>query len=66
MPATNGLQPPLSPAERKVLKSYGDWTSFCQSFGIKPWDPDAAEEGLAILRSFAADDEDGKGAKGKK
>ncbi|BGP18118.1 hypothetical protein JCM10213v2_006169 [Rhodosporidiobolus nylandii] len=59
MPATDALAPPLTPAERDIVKSYGSWTNFCASFGIKPWDADAAAEGKAILRAFVQGDEQG-------
>ncbi|ORY81843.1 hypothetical protein BCR35DRAFT_331596 [Leucosporidium creatinivorum] len=62
MPATNGLAPPLSPAERQIVKSYGDWTQFMQSMGLKAYDLDDIEEAKRILESFVAADE---GAKGK-
>ncbi|CEO58338.1 hypothetical protein PMG11_03068 [Penicillium brasilianum] len=52
---TDCLQPPLSPAERQIVKSYGGWTQFLLSFGLKPWKDDDEEEGMRILRAFAAD-----------
>jgi hypothetical protein len=55
----------MTPAERKVLRSYGDWTNFCHSFGLKPYDLSAQEEGMAMFRSFAADDEREEGGKRK-
>ncbi|GAA6014300.1 hypothetical protein JCM10207_005413 [Rhodosporidiobolus poonsookiae] len=66
MPATNGLQPPLSPAERSIVKSYGDWTTFCHAFGLKPYDMDDNAEAEAIVKAMARDEEGAKGAKGKK
>ncbi|KAJ6084365.1 hypothetical protein N7486_011165 [Penicillium sp. IBT 16267x] len=57
MPATDALQPPLSPAERAIVKSYGGWTQFMHSFGLKPWIEDDAEEGKRILEGFVEDDE---------
>uniref|UniRef100_A0A093V2F4 Uncharacterized protein n=1 Tax=Talaromyces marneffei PM1 TaxID=1077442 RepID=A0A093V2F4_TALMA len=57
MPASDGLQPPLSPAERDVVKSYGGWTRFCASFGLKPWNDEDAEEAMQILRSFTTQEE---------
>ncbi|KAJ5238165.1 hypothetical protein N7489_008256 [Penicillium chrysogenum] len=57
MPATDGLQPPLTPAERAIVKSYGGWTHFMQCFGLKPWERDDAEEGKKILEAFARDAE---------
>ncbi|KAJ5779282.1 hypothetical protein N7457_007002 [Penicillium paradoxum] len=59
MPATDCLQPPLTPAERAIVKSYGGWTYFLRSFGLKPWNTEEAEEGKQILEAFArADDEE--------
>jgi hypothetical protein len=45
-------EPPLSPAERAIVKSYGGWTQFMMSFGLKPWESDDAEEGKRILEGF--------------
>lgn len=45
-------EPPLSPAERAIVKSYGGWTQFMMSFGLKPWESDDAEEGKRILEAF--------------
>lgn len=52
------IEPPLTPAERAIVKSYGGWTSFMQSFGLKPWESDDAEEGKRILEAFVQDEED--------
>ncbi|KAE8151733.1 hypothetical protein BDV25DRAFT_152220 [Aspergillus avenaceus] len=57
MPATDSLQPPLTPAEREIVKSYGGWTNFLFSYGLKPWNDDDAEEGLMILKGLANDSE---------
>ncbi|KAL4949430.1 hypothetical protein BDW69DRAFT_174476 [Aspergillus filifer] len=53
MPASDSLQPPLTPAEREIVRSYGGWTNFLVSYGLKPWDEADASEGLAILRGIA-------------
>ncbi|BGO90189.1 hypothetical protein JCM10020v2_001826 [Rhodotorula toruloides] len=59
MPATNALQPPLTNKERKILKSgFGDWTNFCASYGLKPWDRDDAAEAKAILEAMARQGEE--------
>ncbi|BGP01347.1 hypothetical protein NBRC10513v2_002301 [Rhodotorula toruloides] len=52
-------QPPLTDKERKILKSgWGDWTNFCTSYGLKPWDQDDAAEAKAILEAMARQDEE--------
>lgn len=51
--------PPLSPAERAIVKSYGDWTSFMHSMGLKPYEFDDIDEAKRILESFVAGDEEG-------
>ncbi|KAF7588095.1 hypothetical protein BBP40_006194 [Aspergillus hancockii] len=53
MPSTDCLQPPLTPAERAIVKSYGGWTYFLMSFGLKPFNKDDAQEGKRILEAFA-------------
>ncbi|OQE13254.1 hypothetical protein PENFLA_c051G02847 [Penicillium flavigenum] len=58
MPATDALQPPLTPAERAIVKSYGGWTHFMQCFGLKPWEDDDAREGKKILEAFVRDGDD--------
>jgi len=49
-------EPPLSPAERVIVKSYGGWTNFMISFGLKPWEEDDADEGKRILKAFTEED----------
>ncbi|KAI8593680.1 hypothetical protein BDZ88DRAFT_403379 [Geranomyces variabilis] len=56
MPATDGLQPPLTPAEREVVKSYGGWTNFMQAYGLKPWESDDIAEAHAIVQQMVAND----------
>lgn len=46
--------PPFSTTEQEIVESYGGWTHFCASFGLKPWNDDDAEEALQIVRDFAA------------
>jgi hypothetical protein len=53
-------EPPLSPEERNIVKSYGGWTQFMHSFGLKPWDFDEIDEGKRILEGFVADDKERK------
>ncbi|KAK2594299.1 hypothetical protein QQS21_008005 [Conoideocrella luteorostrata] len=53
MPASDGLQPPLNEGERAIRRSYGGWTNFMQSYGLKPWDDDDAAEGKAIISALA-------------
>ncbi|KAJ4411619.1 hypothetical protein N0V82_008988 [Gnomoniopsis sp. IMI 355080] len=60
MPVTDALQPPLTPGERVVVKSYGGWTPFMQSMGLKPWKDEDAQEGKQIAATFAAGNEDDK------
>ncbi|WWC96156.1 hypothetical protein V866_003023 [Kwoniella sp. B9012] len=67
MPASDGLQPHLQPAERAIVKSYGGWTNFCVSYGLKPWEMDQNDEALAIVSALAKmDEENEKKGKGKK
>jgi len=37
---------------REVKQSYGSWSNFMVSFGLKPWNQDDLEEALAISRSM--------------
>ena len=46
------IEPPLTPAERKIVNSYGGWTQFMHSFGLKPWELDDNDSGKRILESF--------------
>ncbi|BDD63673.1 hypothetical protein MPDQ_000591 [Monascus purpureus] len=56
MSASDCLQPPLTPAERAIVKSYGGWTMFMASFGLKPWNDDDVQEAKRILEAFVEDD----------
>ncbi|OGM49251.1 hypothetical protein ABOM_004053 [Aspergillus bombycis] len=53
MPSTDSLQPPLTPPERSIVKSYGGWTNFLLNYGLKPGNDEDAEEGLLILKGLA-------------
>jgi hypothetical protein len=46
------LEPPLSTAERAIVKGYGGWTNFLLSYGLKPFNDDEAEEGKRILEGL--------------
>ena len=46
----------LSAKAKQILKSFGGWTGFLQSYGLKPWNDEDAEEGKAILEALARDD----------
>ncbi|KAB8247642.1 hypothetical protein BDV35DRAFT_350355 [Aspergillus flavus] len=52
MPSSDCLQPPLLPQERSIVKSYGGWTNFLLSYGLKPWNDEYAEGGLMILKGL--------------
>ncbi|EFX02157.1 hypothetical protein CMQ_2206 [Grosmannia clavigera kw1407] len=56
MPASDSLQPPLTPAERDIVKSYGGWTNFMLAMGLKPWVDDDMAEGKAILEGLVHND----------
>ncbi|KAJ5584946.1 uncharacterized protein N7459_004746 [Penicillium hispanicum] len=58
MPFTDALQPPLTPAERAIVKSYGGWTHFMFCFGLKAWKQEDADEAKQILEAFVRDDGD--------
>ncbi|QPH18539.1 hypothetical protein C2857_003607 [Epichloe festucae Fl1] len=58
MPATD--KPPLTPPERAICKSYGGWTNFMASMGLKPWEDGDAEEGKAIIAALASSDQEGE------
>lgn len=47
-------EPPLTPAERAIIKPYGGWSHFLASYGLNPADDDDAEEGLSILKGLVA------------
>ena len=49
-------EPPLSPKEREVVKSYGGWTAFCESHGLKPWEASDNQEALSIVKALASHD----------
>lgn len=43
----------MTPTEREVVASYGEWKEFCQTFGLKPSNPDDNEEAVEILHGLA-------------
>ncbi|PFH57425.1 hypothetical protein XA68_15103 [Ophiocordyceps unilateralis] len=55
---TDCLQPILSEEESAIVKSYGGWTSFMMSMGLKAWKAEDEAEGMQILRALAAPDEE--------
>ncbi|CAK7204571.1 hypothetical protein SEUCBS139899_007329 [Sporothrix eucalyptigena] len=58
MPATDALSPPLTPAEREIVKSFGGWTAFMQCYGLKPYDDDDIQEAKAIVEEMVRQDND--------
>ena len=46
-------EPPLSPPEREVVKSYGGWTQFMQSYLLNPADDDDVYEAKQIVAGLA-------------
>jgi hypothetical protein len=51
------VEPPLSPAEREIVKNYGGWTQFLLCFGLKPWNSEDVDEAMQILRTFTHKEE---------
>ncbi|PWY90860.1 hypothetical protein BO70DRAFT_425794 [Aspergillus heteromorphus CBS 117.55] len=58
MSSMDCLQPPLTPPQREIVKSYGGWTQFMLAFGLKPWEREDEEEGLRILVALTDNDDD--------
>lgn len=58
--------PSLTPAERAIVKSFGSWSDFMISYGLKPHDTDDIEEAHSIVKSMAAMDEPEQGGQGQK
>ncbi|KAJ6035974.1 hypothetical protein N7540_000253 [Penicillium herquei] len=58
MPSYDSLIPPLTPAEKAIVKTYGTWADFMFSYGLKPWNDDDVEEGKRILQAFTADEDE--------
>lgn len=46
-------EPPLTPAERAILKSYGGWTAFMQAYGLKAYDSDDIAEAKSIITGLS-------------
>ena len=52
--ANDAIQvPPMSKDARVVVQSYGSWTSFCHSYGLKPSETEQNEEARQIAESLA-------------
>lgn len=60
------IEPPLAPAERTVVKSYGGWTNFTSSYGLKPWNDAHAAEGKSIAGGLAQQEPQGSQEPAKK
>jgi hypothetical protein len=58
LPPNTATAPPLAPAEREIVKSYGGWTQFMHAFGLKPWDLEDIDEAKHILVSFTTPDDE--------
>ena len=47
------IEPPISdPYMKATIKSYGGWTNFMLSYGLKPYEPDDVAESKAIIQGF--------------
>ena len=46
----------MNPAEREIVKSFGGWTAFCHTYGLKPWNSEENDEAISILKGLAAND----------
>jgi hypothetical protein len=44
----------MNPKEREIIKSYGGWTQFMQTYGLKPHDMGDVAEATAILKRMAS------------
>ncbi|KAI9639487.1 uncharacterized protein MKK02DRAFT_39787 [Dioszegia hungarica] len=64
MPASDGLQPILTPGEKAVVKDYGGWTNFSLSYGLKPWESADNAEAHQIAKGMASNDQADAKAKG--
>jgi hypothetical protein len=42
---------------KEVKESWGSWTNFMLSYGLKPWNHDDLEEALAISRALKQADD---------
>ena len=51
----------MSPAEREVVKSFGGWTAFMQTYGLKVNDSDDAKQGAEIIKRMAQADAESRG-----
>lgn len=48
-----------------MVKSYGGWTEFCHSYGLKPEDAEDREDAINILRGLAAEEEERSNEEGQ-
>lgn len=53
--------PPLSAAERSIVRASGAWTNFCLSYGLKPFDSGDCDHALQIVRAMVRADEEREG-----
>lgn len=47
------MPPGLSPAEKAIVKSFGDWAAFMHCYDLKPWEAGDIDEALAIFEAMA-------------
>jgi len=51
------LAPRLTRTESAIVRDYGGWTRFLQSFELNPWDESDIKEGKRIVKELAEDQE---------
>ncbi|CAG8397212.1 hypothetical protein HAV15_010662 [Penicillium sp. str.  len=52
MPNPDPLQPPVTPAERKIINEFGGWLKFMACYGLDPLEQDEATEGKEVLEAM--------------